>query len=386
MRTIKMTTLATVLVLLIPTTAGAGGFVARAFEEPEALCVADIDGDGDQDTVGAAQTSGAVLWFENVQGDGGAWAARTVDYTDDTEAVAAGDIDGDGVIDVVSSGSDIDWHENTAGDGTAWTEHQVVDSWGARDLTLVDLDGDTDLDIIAAAQWEDTVAWFENIAGDGSAWTQHDIDTTIDHPWFVDVGDLDGDTDLDLIAVAWMGDHVTWYENTAGDASTWTPHLIEAFDSGREVRMVDLDGDGSLDVVAASDGDGMRWWDNTAGDGSAWTPIQIFQTNSESVDFADIDGDQDLDVFVPSSNGVSWAENTAGDGSAWDIHTIDNAVSWADEVRTIDVDGDGDGNPDLVASSSIHGWVHCYANVAGDGTSWASDVVGGLFNIDDVTV
>ena len=138
-----------------------------------------------------------------------------------------------------------------------------------------DLDGDGDLDVLgAAAGNSNDVTWWENTDGEGTSWTKHVIDGNFLSAKSVYAADLDGDGDLDVLgAGAGSGDDVTWWENTAGDGSTWTEHLLNGnFDGACSVYAADLDGDGDPDFLAAgSDCDAIvvylsnsLWWDESA--------------------------------------------------------------------------------------------------------------------------
>jgi hypothetical protein len=182
--------------------------------------------------------------------------------------VSAADVDGDGDLDVLGAAVDGDaiaWWENTSGDGTTWTEHAVDGAFdGAASVYATDIDGDGDLDVLGAAYYDSTVAWWENTSGDGTTWTEHTVDGAFDGAYSAFAADLDRDGDLDVVGAASNDDDITWWENTAGDGSTWTEHVVEGdFDGARSVYVADIDGDGDLDIAgAAITADDIAWWEN----------------------------------------------------------------------------------------------------------------------------
>src|SRR5688572_21891472 len=90
-------------------------------------------------------------------------------------------------------------------------------------------------------------------------------------------------------------------------------------DGARSVVAGDVDGDGDLDVVVASQDDGrVRWFEN-AGNAASWSAHQIAARSTASwAVIADVDRDNDLDVIASSwgDDRIAWHENTAGNGSA----------------------------------------------------------------------
>ena len=86
-------------------------------------------------------------------------------------------------------------------------------------------------------------------------------------------------------------------------------------DGATSVFAADVDGDGDMDVLSASENDGkIAWYENEDGKGSFGVQQLISPTvltvAPYSVFAADLDGDGDLDVFfADASSSVSWSKN-----------------------------------------------------------------------------
>ena len=115
---------------------------------------------------------------------------------------------------------------------------------------------------------DDRLTWFENVAGDGSTWSLRPI--ALPDALSVAVGDMDRDGDLDVIYGTNV--RVGWYENLGG-AATWADHLIGTGSAAPTLAVGDLDGDADLDVVG-----GGRWYRNVAGNGTVWTREELLDS------------------------------------------------------------------------------------------------------------
>jgi len=274
------------------------------------------------------------------------WTQRNIDTSfDGATSVYAIDIDGDGDLDVLGAAdtaNDITWWENTNGAGTSWTEHTIEGSFNsARDVYAIDLDDDGDVDVLGAGA--NDITWWEN---DGSeSFTEHTIDADFSSAYAIYAIDLDDDGDIDVLGAANGNDvdyDVTWWENDGSES--FTSHTIDStFDKARDVYAIDLDDDGDIDVLGASYGDNdIKWWENDGSESFTQHAIDTSFSNANSVYAKDIDNDGDVDVLgmARGDDDVTWWEN---DGSeSFTEHTIDGTFDHAYSVYATDIDNDGD--------------------------------------------
>jgi hypothetical protein len=72
--------------------------------------------------------------------------------------------------------------------------------------------------------------------------------------------DVDRDGDLDLLSASQSDDKIAWYEND-GAGGGWAVHTLSlAAQGARSVFAADLDGDGDLDGLSASRADDQIAW------------------------------------------------------------------------------------------------------------------------------
>ena len=323
------------------------------FGGAHALQSHDLDNDGDLDILGAGLSIDAIYWWENDPEDGLTWTSHSVSSAfNGARFVDAADLDGDGDLDLFGAAASDDlvsWWENTSGDASAWTQHPVdIDFNFAMHLHAADLDDDGDLDLMGAALKADAIHWWENTEGDGSVWVEHVINEEFDGARHVCSVDLDGDGDLDLLGSAYLADDVKWWENTAGDATTWELRTVdEDFDGVNVVVPVDIDGDDDMDLLGSADvADDVVVWVNEEGTGLIWNRISIDENfdGAFSIIPADMDGDGDVDVLgaATEANMMVWWENKNGLGNSWNEHTIDEAFVAPMVINVADLDADGD--------------------------------------------
>lgn len=371
--------------------------IDASFTNAEEVSVADIDHDGDLDVLGAAPDAGSlgeIVWWENLGGTGNSWTKHVVADFPTAMSVHSADIDNDGDVDVVGAnynGSDIYWWENSDGGGLTWTSHMISDtSSGARSVKTADVDDDGDLDVLSVALLDDDISWWENIGGDGTSWTEHRLSDTFDGASAIQAGDLDGDGDLDILGGAQIDDRIVWWENNRSDPATWVEHTItNSFVGVRSVFSVDLDRDGDMDVVgAAFESNTVTWWENVAGDASTWTEHVLDNNfgNAISVTVTDIDSDGDPDVVAAAEldDTIAWWENETIHGKAVYpsefTHIISDSVDGSVWSEAVDMDEDGD--LDVIAAGYNEGSISWFENTDGNALAWNQHIVSQITDID----
>ena len=242
-----------------------------------------------------------------------------------------------------------------------------------------DLDGDKDIDVVSyldsGTSGEDIAGWHENKGG--GKFTFNRISQGGNTNTDVWVADMDGDGDLDLLHAtddfgADQAGGLAIYEN-AGGARSWKQHwLIKGEDVGR-VWAADINGDKALDIAIERDGK-LYWMANENKNGTKWSKQKSFgdlaDVSLHAAHDIDRDGDADFVYFIADQE-VGWLENT-GMGKNWKKHTLGTDLShrYATMAQSISVvDFDADGDVDVIAGNGSYvGGVYVFINADGKGT------------------
>ena len=225
----------------------------------KSLTVFDVDRDGDLDVAFTTPSGGAqnIQWTRNPRIDipdafhltDGTWQTGSVgEVRSGADVLASGDIDGDGITDIVvrsTEGRLIQWFKGPQNPTTTpvrnlpWQVFTIAEFTDRipEAIALGDLDGDGELELAASAQG--AVIWLDPFPG-GSVFDQWQERLLID------------DTPVDNPRPALTDPNVN------PDEVVVSTTLIN------QLRVVDLDGDGRLDVLSTLDREGQSGLTNDA--------------------------------------------------------------------------------------------------------------------------
>jgi hypothetical protein len=243
--------------------------------------------------------------------------------------------------------------------GQNWAQYTIEDnSQECAWVRMGDMDGDEDMDVVAIARGElMEIVWYE-----APSWNKHVIDGDVCGAWSLAIANMDSDDDLDVVCALSDCGTLVWYESPS-----WEEHLItEELPGAMDIQVVDMNGDDTLDVVVSGfEANRVVWYEGPDWDSHLIADNIGYPTGMR---VADIDGDDTLDVVCASmeTNSVVWYE-----GPAWTSHIIDSNLPGAGWLDVGDVNNDG--NPDVVCTGmleSVYGSLVCYM-----GPSWTKMII-----------
>ena len=266
--------------------------------------------------------------------------------------LVAADLNADGNMDLAFSGaaSGVMGILLGVGDGTFLPARVVEGCVHSDDLVVADFNRDGHLDIATACFHgnEVQILWG---AGDGS-FPSHTAVPVPGNPRFLAVADLNGDGWPDLIVSSFGEARLYQVQNHEGDFSR-TP--LRAFEGTAVVVVADLEGNGGVDLIASVRENGrfgLAFFKAAKNGSMRFVRFEPWdaavQDMAHSLRVADIDGDGTLDIVCSLFNGLVLIRKGRGRGEFLD-ETVLAGVPRAQGGRSLALaDLNLDGEPDLL--------------------------------------
>ncbi|MBL7941051.1 MAG: VCBS repeat-containing protein [Flavobacteriales bacterium] len=257
----------------------------------------------------------------------------------------------------------------------------ITDAYGARDVAVADFDGDGDEDIVIASSLDCDITWYENSSTGFAGHRLTPLAGTFGKPI---AADLNGDALPDVTVLQAEG--LTWYPNQ-GMGNFGPAVAVDLDPLLGQMDVADMDGDGDQDLITLSD-DGTQLieipdlkrieWHPNNGAGNYGAPVLLADTFPYThLEAADMDGDGDTDIitgdYSPFHRTLLWIANN-GDGTPGDT----TCFGWSGGLlmfQAFDADDDGDTDVILVDQQLDAAIVHLNN---GDGSSFNTIQAPGL--------
>jgi hypothetical protein len=304
------------------------------------ISVADLDNDGKQDIIVANQGENTLSIFKNISTSGNISFNSPVKIATPSTPIGLGigDFDKNGWLDIATAN-----HGNAT--VSIFTNKGIFNSistnnfnprfgliTGLNPITIdvADMDGDSKSDIVVGNYGSNSISIFKNNYISGALATAS-FSTKLDFnagnkPGYVKLGDMDGDSKLDIVVLAEGVNSVGILRNTSTSGVLNLTSFASRvnFNTGITpyyISVGDLTGNGKLDILVTNFGDGTATvWQNKATPGSI-TSASFFKRLNFTVGtkpyaglLADIDGDAKTDILVSNtgSNTLSILRNVVG--------------------------------------------------------------------------
>lgn len=282
---------------------------------PSSVAVADVNGDGRKDVIIGESGCGIEIFLQDASGQlvsGGLIASA------ESHKIRAADLDGDGRVDIAGVGwgtSQVAVWKQTASGALAGPTLYALEHFGWEDLDIGDINGDGRLDLVATSAQGD--------ASKALAFLPQQADGSFGHPfyrsldgvtlgWAVAVGDINGDGRHDVVVSRSYESSIgVFYQDASGNLGEMK--LVAANAPVEAIEVADVDGDGAGDIVILDvDGFGVysQQGNGTLGAFEHYSAPRPGQFNPQALAVGDINGDGHPDLI---GTGLTYLLNRASE-------------------------------------------------------------------------
>ncbi|MCD6373890.1 MAG: T9SS type A sorting domain-containing protein [Caldisericaceae bacterium] len=302
------------------------------------LAIGDLNGDGWPEIVAGSRSDSTplIIYRNDSTPDAGIWPRTALGgVAPNNYAILIQDLDADGQLDIIDGfGDDANYGEANRG--------TIVDS-------------------IRFLKNRSTLSQFS---------FQFELIAQAPSPSALTIADFDDDGLLDVADLSWIdystltpqsGENFKWWAQQPDTTFLEIQEIIDSY-GGNDLQTADLNGDGSLDLIAAGYKTGTLdlWPNDGTGLFNSRTIIDQNLNHPRHLSLGDIDsdGDQDIALTVDAEDKIIWYENQ---GSLnFTKHVLDSSFTFAYFVKIYDLDGDGDA--DLIGTAQDAGQLAWWEN------------------------
>ncbi len=367
------------------------------------MSLGDMDSDGNTDIVTSLGNGGEIIWYRNT-GDGQTFTSHAAaSIQNGVTDISTVDLNNDGFMDMVyvpDSNDRIVLLENDGATPPVFVSRTIATAEVAlpHRIRSGDIDNDGDVDLVSTSSINNSIVWYEN---DGAAQPGFILRAVVGDPsssvgdnWApsgVAIADMDGDGDLDVARASGVDYALAWYENDNASPPNFVERVVaQGVRGARSIDVADLNGDGDLELLSSNDLDDTVAWYEThqrnawVTEGGTWwvasepaedvddIPVSYSISHGPDAAFFAVNGntgevsiqnaplvslpqDQNRDnvyeVWIAATNGESTVHRSISvnvyvddedddDDGIFDIHD----VMYLDPFEQFDTDGDGIGN------------------------------------------
>jgi len=329
------------------------------------LKLGDLDGDGDLDVVVGNNGGMNKFYLNNGTLDpfNGVNAKNISSDLDNTRAISLGDINGDGNLDLIVgnyAGINRLYINNATADpfNGVLAKNISIDSDNTYAVNLGDFDNDGDLDLVVGNNGINKLYLNNGSVDPFNGVLAKNISIDSDVTLSIGLGDLDNDGDLDLVVGNNGGVNKAYLNNATLDPfnGVLAQNISSDSDLTNALELRDLDGDKDLDLLVVNNGVNKLYFNNGTVDPFSGVVVQNISSDSDNtlaVSLEDIDNDGDLDVICGNYAEVNKLYLNNGTLNPFHAVNAKNILSDSDNTFSIEVgDLDGDGDLDLVVGNS----------------------------------